>query len=154
MIPTLFSGATGAAGFGGFPPCLASLDFSFSQVGMMTVVVIMLIPAAVGIRSMVVTQKHEIANKPLGVEVKQAPTFITDREIDLWQQALDQRVTAIEKRQAEFDQKLGTEVYGIREDIGALHDRITNSMNSLNDKIAAVPSQIIDLLNATRKLNR
>ncbi len=144
----------GAAGFGGFPPCLASLDLSFGQVGVMTVMVLLLIPAVVGVRSMVVTPKHEIANKPLDVEVSRAPEYVDKSEIVLRQQAVEQRVLAIEKRQAEMDAKLGHEIGALRKDIGDLHGRITNGMQVLNDKIANMPSEIINLLNATRNLTK
>lgn len=146
------SGVMGMAGFGGFPPCLASLDLTFEQVGIATVMVLLSVPAISGIRGWFSKPRTHISPQPLVVE--EAPKFVSAREIELRQQAMEQRVTAIETRQAEMDEKLGNDIGMLRQDIGKLHGRIDNSMQTLNDKIAAVPAQIVSLLNATRNLNR
>jgi len=159
----------GAAVFGGNPslPLAFAASLSLEQIGIGTVFVLLLIPAALGIKSFVSKPKQEIANVPL--IVKEAPKLVTKPECDLAHRDLERRVKALEENQAAIEQmiedkfkalddKRSHDVHQLHVDIedtkDSLHKRVTDTTAALNDKIGKVPELVIDLMLKSKELQR
>ena len=156
----IISGAMGAGSLGGgSSSLLASIEnLTFTQLGIAGAILIVLIPVAIALYLAFAPKKQTIANTPLDVEVKKRTEFVQKPVCDAHRDALEERVRKLELWQSALISEINgrfNELDSKRSvDVGNLHKRINDTTKGLDDKLTAMPAQIVSLLLSTKKLSK